>query len=304
MKIRDLFRSQAQTFSFEFFPPKTKEDADELFARARELKPLGPSFISVTYGAGGSTRRNTIDLVCRFQAELGMLGMAHLTCVGHSQAELREVLIELKDRGIENVMCLRGDPPRGQTSFVPAPDGFSHAFELVRLARSLDDFCLGVAGYPEAHPECPDKQLDLEHLRAKVECGADFVTTQLFFDSRDYFDFCERARRIGIRQRIIPGLMPITNYRQIVRFTQMCGATIPPALHERLEPMADDPQAVLEVGVDWAWRQCEQLLAGGAPGIHFYTMNRSLATQRIFERLRESRVKELLPPLTVSSVTS
>ena len=297
MKIRDLFRSQAQTFSFEFFPPKTKEDADELFVRVRELKPLGPSFISVTYGAGGSTRRNTIDLVCRFQAELGMLGMAHLTCVGHSQTELREVLTELKDRGIENVMCLRGDPPRGQTSFVPAPDGFSHAYELVRLARSLNGFCIGVAGYPEAHPECPDKQLDLEHLKAKVDCGADFVTTQLFFDSRDYFDFCERARQIGIQQRIIPGIMPITNYRQIVRFTQMCGAAIPAVLHERLEPVADDPRAVLEIGVDWAGRQCEELLAGGAPGIHFYTMNRSLATQRIFERLRESNVRMLLPPI-------
>ncbi|MBI3800015.1 MAG: methylenetetrahydrofolate reductase [NAD(P)H] [Deltaproteobacteria bacterium] len=304
MKIHELFRSQAQTFSFEFFPPKTPEDAEELFVRAQELQPLRPSFISVTYGAGGSTRRNTIDLVCRFQAELGMLGMAHLTCVGHSQAELRDVLTELKERGIENVMCLRGDPPRGQTFFVPAPDGFSHAAELVRLARSLGDFCLGVAGYPESHPECLDKQLDLAHLKAKVECGADFVTTQLFFDARDYFDFCQRARRIGIQLRIIPGIMPITNYRQIVRFTQMCGATIPPVLHERLEPVADDPQAVLEIGVDWAWRQCEELLAGGAPGIHFYTMNRSLATQRIFERLRESRVKDLLPSLTASPVAS
>ena len=304
MKIRDLFRSQAQTFSFEFFPPQTREDAEELLVRAQELKPLGPSFISVTYGAGGSTRRNTIDLVGRFQAELDLLGMAHLTCVGHSQAELREVLGELQERGIENVMCLRGDPPRGQTSFVPAPDGFAHAAELVRLARSVGDFCLGVAGYPESHPECSNRQLDLEYLKAKVDCGADFVTTQLFFTSRDYFDFCERARRMGIQLRIIPGIMPITNYRQIVRFTQMCGAAIPAALRERLEPVADDPQAVLEIGVDWAWRQCEELLAGGAPGIHFYTMNRSLATQRIFERLRESRVKDMLPPLTASPVAS
>jgi methylenetetrahydrofolate reductase (NADPH) len=304
MKIRDLFRFQAQTFSFEFFPPKTQEDADELFVRVQELKPLGPSFISVTYGAGGSTRRNTIDLVCRLQAELGMLGMAHLTCVGHSQAELQEVLTELKDRGIENVMCLRGDPPRGETSFVPTVDGFSYALELVRLARSISDFCIGVAGYPEAHPECLDKQLDLDHLKAKVDCGADFVTTQLFFDNRDYFDFRERARRIGVPHRIIPGIMPITNYRQMVRFTQMCGATIPTVLHERLEPVADDPHAVLEIGVDWAWRQCEELLAGGAPGIHFYTMNRSLATQRIFERLRESSVKRMLPLLTTASVAS
>jgi methylenetetrahydrofolate reductase (NADPH) len=295
VKIRDLFQAQPQTFSFEFFPPKTAQDVDELCLRARELQALGPSFISVTYGAGGSTRRNTIDLVCRFQAELSLTAMAHVTCVGHSQAELREVLEELQARGIDNVMCLRGDPPRGQSNFVPAPDGFAYAYELVRLARTLGDFCIGVAGYPETHPDTPDKQRDLEHLKAKVECGADFITTQLFFDTRDYFDFCARAQRLGITTRIIPGIMPITNYRQIVRFATMCGARIPTELHQRFEPVAEDPQAVLEIGVDWAWRQCEALLAGGAPGIHFYTLNRSLATQRIFERLQESSVAALLP---------
>jgi methylenetetrahydrofolate reductase (NADPH) len=192
-------------------------------------------------------------------------------------------------------MCLRGDPPKGQTDFVPAPDGFAHAAELVTLARSLNDFCIGVAGYPEPHPECGDKQQDLEHLKTKVDQGADFITTQLFFDNRDYFDFCTRARELGIRKRIIPGIMPITNYRQIVRFAKMCGSSIPEALQKRLEPVADDPQATLEIGVEWAWRQCEELLAGGAPGIHFYTLNRSLATQRIFERLRQSSVRTLLP---------
>src|SRR5581483_6566444 len=171
MKIRDLFALRSPTFSFEFFPPKTTDEGEELFSRVQELKPLGPSFISVTYGAGGSTRRNTIDLVCRFQEELGILGMAHVTCVGHSQHELREVLTELSDRGVENLMCLRGDPPKGQTNFVAAADGFSHAAELVSLARSLGDFCIGVAGYPEPHPECADKQKDLEHLKAKVDTG-------------------------------------------------------------------------------------------------------------------------------------
>jgi len=295
MKIQALFNIQPQTFSFEFFPPKTMQDVDDLWVRAQELQTLKPSFISVTYGAGGSTRRNTIDLVCRFQAELAMVAMAHVTCVGHSQTELREVLEELRARGVENLMCLRGDPPRGQTSFVPAPDGFKYAYELVTLARSVGDFCIGVAGYPEMHPESPDKHRDLEHLQAKVACGADFVTTQLFFDNRDYFDFCARARQIGITARIIPGIMPITNYRQIVRFATMCGATIPTVLQQRLEPVADDPEAVLEIGVDWAWRQCEELLAHGAPGIHFYTLNRSLATQRIFARLQESSVAALLP---------
>jgi len=224
-----------------------------------------------------------------------MVAMAHVTCVGHSQAELREVLEELRDRGVQNLMCLRGDPPRGQTNFVPAPDGFANAYELVTLARSISDFSIGVAGYPEMHPESVDKHRDLEYLRAKVACGADFVTRQLFFDNRDYFDFCERAQRNGITVRLIPGIMPITNYRQIVRFTTMCGATLPAALQQRLEPIADDPQAVLEVGVDWAWRQCEELLANGAPGVHFYTLNRSLATQRIFARLQESSVARLLP---------
>jgi methylenetetrahydrofolate reductase (NADPH) len=295
MKIRELFRAQTQTFSFEFFPPKTTQDVDELWGRAQELKSLGPSFISVTYGAGGSTRRNTIDLVCRFQAELDMVAVAHVTCVGHSQAELREVLEELRQRGVENLMCLRGDPPRGQSNFVPASDGFAYAHQLVTLARAMGDFCIGVAGYPEMHPESVDTHHDLEHLKAKVACGADFVTTQLFFDNRNYFDFCDRAQQLGITARIIPGIMPITNYRQIVRFATMCGATLPPVLQQRLEPVADEPQAVLEIGVDWAWRQCEALLAGGAPGIHFYTLNRSLATQRIFARLRESSVAALLP---------
>jgi methylenetetrahydrofolate reductase (NADPH) len=224
-----------------------------------------------------------------------MVAMAHVTCVGHSQAELREVLEELRDRGINNLMCLRGDPPRGQSTFTPAPDGFGHAHQLVTLARAIGDFSIGVAGYPEGHPESPDKQRDLEHLQAKVACGADFVTTQLFFDNRDYFAFCERAQRRGITVRIIPGIMPITNYRQIVRFTTMCGAQLPTALQQRLEPVADDPQAVLAIGVEWAARQCEDLLAHGAPGIHFYTLNRSLATQRIFSELQASSVAGLLP---------
>jgi methylenetetrahydrofolate reductase (NADPH) len=303
MKVRDLFLSQEQTFSFEFFPPKTTEDIDLLFERARELKPLGPSFISVTYGAGGSTRRNTIDIVCRMQEELDIVSVAHLTCVGHSQDELLDVLRELQDHGVENLMCLRGDPPKGQTTFVPASDGFANAYQLVKLARSRGDFSIGVAGYPEPHPECSDRDLDLQHLKEKVDCGADFVTTQLFFDNKDYFDFCRRARAIGIPLRIIPGIWPITNYKQIQRVAQMCGATLPEELRQRLEPVAEDQQAVFEVGIEWASRQCEELLAGGAPGIHFYTMNRSHATQRIFEHLRESKVKELLPTTVAQSIS-
>ena len=295
MKIRRLFETRDQTFSFEFFPPKNPADVEQLFVRAGELKPLGPSFVSVTYGAGGSTRKNTIDLVGRFQDELGLVGMAHLTCVGHTQAELRAILQEFQARGIENVMCLRGDPPRGQASFEPAPGGFSHANELVSLTRANGDFCIGVAGYPEPHPESESRELDLLRLQYKVDCGADFVVTQLFYDNREYFDFVDRAGRLGIPCRIIPGIMPIVNYRQIVRITRLCGATIPTELSSRLEPVADDPEASLEIGIEWARRQCEELLENGAPGIHFYTLNRSDATKRIFEQLRHSPVKTLLP---------
>ncbi len=295
MKIRHLFETQAQTFSFEFFPPKNPADVEQLFVRARELKPFGPSFISVTYGAGGTTRKNTIDLVCRFQDELGLVGMTHLTCVGHTQVELRTILQELRVRGIENVMCLRGDPPRGQASFEPVWGGFAHANELVSLARASGDFCIGVAGYPEPHPESESRELDLLRLQYKVDCGADFVITQLFYDNRDYFDFVDRAGRLGLPCRIIPGIMPIVNYHQIVRITRLCGAVIPAALVARLEPVADDPQASQEVGIEWAWRQCEELLEQGAPGLHFYTLNRSEATKRIFERLHHGPVQALLP---------
>lgn len=297
MKIRRLFETQTQTFSFEFFPPQSPAEVEQLFARARELRPLGPSFISVTYGAGGSARKNTIDLVSRFQDELGLIGMAHLTCVGHTQAELRDILREFRARGIENVMCLRGDPPRGQASFEPVQGGFAYANELVSLARASGDFCIGVAGYPEPHPESESRELDLLRLQYKVDCGADFVITQLFYDNRDYFDFVDRAGRLGIPCRIIPGVMPIVNYRQIVRITRLCGARIPAELVARLEPVADDLQASLEVGIEWAWQQCEDLLKQGAPGIHFYTLNRSEATKRIFARLRHGPVKTLLPPL-------
>ncbi|MGH7818838.1 MAG: methylenetetrahydrofolate reductase, partial [Candidatus Binatia bacterium] len=210
--IRDRFRSEPRTFSFEFFPPRTPEAVEGLFRTAERLRSLSPSFISVTYGAGGSTRRNTIDLTARFQDELGLTAMAHLTCVGHSRGELVEILAELRSRGVANLMLLRGDPPRGQTAFVPAPDGFSNAWQLVRLARSTGDFCVGAAAYPEGHVECPDRETDLEHLKLKADSGAEFFVTQMFFDNRDYFAFVERAGRIGICQRIIPGIMPALSW--------------------------------------------------------------------------------------------
>jgi len=294
MKIRDKFPAEPRTFSFEFSPPRTADAVTKLMETAERLRSLAPSFVSVTYGAGGSTRRNTIDVVARLQGDLGLTAAAHLTCVGHSRGELADVLDELRDRGIENLMLLRGDPPRDQPSFVPAPDGFANAWELVGLARSRGDFSIGVAGYPEGHQECADKALDLAHLKRKVETGADFVVTQLFFLNEDYFSFVDRARRIGIRCRIIPGVMPALSWPQIQRMARLCGASIPAELASALEGASDDRASSERIGIDWAMAQCEDLLRRGAPGIHLYTLNQSRAAEEIFAHLKTS-VAPLMP---------
>ena len=290
MKIRDKFAREPRTFSFEFFPPRTPEATVRLFETAARLRDLGPSFVSVTYGAGGSTRRNTIEITGRLQEDLGLTAMAHLTCVGHSQQELTEILEEIERRGIENLMLLRGDPPQGEERFVAHAEGFANAAALVHLARARSDASIGVAGYPEGHQECADKELDLRHLREKVAAGADFVVTQLFFDNRDYFAFVERARRIGIDSRIIPGIMPALSWAQIQRMAVRCGAAIPEPLAEALRAAGDDAERAAKVGADWAMRQCEDLLRAGAPGIHFYTLNQSRAVEEIFAHLRRTAV--------------
>jgi methylenetetrahydrofolate reductase (NADPH) len=287
MRIIDCFGRDRPVFSFEFFPPKTDEGVRNLFNTVQELAELRPSFVSVTYGAGGSTRALTVDLVARIKQEIGLEAMAHLTCVGHSADELASILDELQSRGIENVLPLRGDPPRGETEFVRPADGFGYAQELVRFIRPRYDFCLASACYPEGHVEASSKEDDLLHLQQKAASGVDFLITQLFFDPDDYFRFVERARARGVQQPIVPGIMPITNVAQIERFTTMCGATIPAALRKRLDAVRDDDEAVIEAGVDWATRQCRTLLKGGAPGIHFYTLNRSRATRQVFENLQD-----------------
>jgi methylenetetrahydrofolate reductase (NADPH) len=286
MKIRDKFAAEPRTFSFEFSPPRTPEAVSGLFETARRLRDLAPTFVSVTYGAGGSTRRNTIDVVSRLQRELGLTAAAHLTCVGHAEHELAEILEELARGGIENLMLLRGDPPRDQPRFVPAADGFRNAWELVRLARSAGDFSIGVAGYPECHQECTDRALDLRHLKLKVESGADFVVTQLFFRNEDYFRFVRDARAIGVGCRIIPGIMPALSWPQMQRMAKMCGASIPTALAHALEAAGDDRERAEQVGIEWARAQCEELLRGGAPGIHLYTLNQSRAAEAILAHLR------------------
>ena len=286
MLIRDLLNQGTPSFSFEFFPPKTDEAFDTLMETIRELQKLHPTFVSVTYGAGGSTRRRTIDVVAKAKGELGQESMAHLTCVGSTEEELRDVLDELRRQGIENVLPLRGDPPAGTDVFEKTAGGFGYANELVSFIKENYDFCLGVAGYPEGHQEADDFDTDLANLKLKVDAGADFVITQMFFDNRFYFDFVVQARAIGIDVPLIPGIMPILNLGQIQRFTQMCGASIPEKLLERLEAIKEDAEAVRQCGVEHAAQQCRELLEGGVPGIHFYTLNRSTSTRDIFENLK------------------
>ena len=286
MKIRDKFPAEPRTFSFEFSPPRTDDAVSRLFDTATRLRELAPTFVSVTYGAGGSTRRNTIDIVSRLQRELGLTAAAHLTCVGHSRHELADILRELDGRGIENLMLLRGDPPRDQPSFVTAVDGFDNAWQLVRLAREVGDFSIGVAGYPEGHQECGDPTLDLRRLKHKVDAGADFVVTQLFFENDDYFRFVAQARALGIGCRIIPGVMPALSWPQMQRMAKMCGASIPQRFARDLEAAGDDRERSEQVGIEWARAQCEDLLRRGAPGIHLYTLNQSRAAEEIFAHLR------------------
>lgn len=287
MKIKELFDKGKPVFSFEFFPPKDEAGVTALFETVKNLKELRPSFVSVTYGAGGSTRRKTVEITKRIKRELGIEAMSHLTCVGHGRDEISAVLDEIETAGIENIMALRGDPPRGETNFVPHPDGFGHANKLVTFIRSRNPaFCLGVAGYPEVHPEAPSKEADLMNLKRKVDAGGDFVVTQLFFDSRDYFEFVERAQALGIRIPVVPGIMPITDVAQIKRFTQMCGAKIPPALLAELQDVDEKKETVAQIGIRYATAQCESLLKNGAPGIHFYTLNKSTSTRIILSNLK------------------
>ena len=283
MKISSLFGETEPVFSFEFFPPKTPAGEDALLRAVESLRTLEPSYVSVTYGAGGTTRDKTLDIVGRIKREFAIEAMAHLTCVGHSRADIAAILDRLDDGGIENVLALRGDPPRGEERFVRAQDGFAHASELVSFIRSSGhDFCIGGAGYPEGHPECRDLDTDMGHLSTKVDAGLDFVVTQLFYDNADYFSFVERARGTGLTLPIVPGIMPITDAQQIQRIAKMCGAKIPDDLRSKLDS-AGEAEAV---GIDWAYRQCRQLLEGGAPGIHFYTLNKSPATAAILSKLR------------------
>ena len=287
MRIDEFLEStDGPSFSFEFFPPKTEEGERNLRATLTALRELEPNFVSVTYGAGGSTRERTVELTKWIKQDLGMEAMAHLTCVGASVAEVSTVLDDIAEAGIDNVLALRGDPPRGQTEWTPHPEGLHYSTELVDLIRSRYPLAIGAACFPEIHPQAPDLAHDLRFLKEKVDTGASFLITQLFFDNELYFNFVDEARAIGIEVPILPGIMPITDVKQIKTITELCGATIPPALLAALEERAEDRDAVLELGVSYATLQCAELLARGAPGIHFCTLNRSPATRAILSALK------------------
>jgi len=290
MRIDEILADRGEpVFSFEFFPPKDGDGERRLFEALEQLRPLAPSFVSVTWGAGGSTREKTLDIVARIRADHDLEAMAHFTCVGATVEELHGALGQMREAGLENVLALRGDPPQGESAFVPAEGGLATSTELVALVAADYDFCIAAGAYPEVHPESPDHDSDLRHLKEKVDAGARVLITQLFFDSSDYFRFVERARAVHIDVPIVPGIMPITNVAQIRRITAMCGARIPAGLQAELERRADEPAAVADLGVAYATMQCAQLLEGGAPGIHFYTLNRSPATRAILSALRLTR---------------
>jgi len=280
--LREVLASGRRSFSFEFFPPRDDAGERQLWQTIRELEALSPTFVSVTYGAGGSTRDRTLRITENIASDTTLEPVAHLTCVGHSRDELRRIIGDLAACGVRNVLALRGDPPGGPGhTWTRHPDGLDHAVELVELVRQLGDFTVGVAAFPEVHPEAADAEADARVLAAKADAGAVFAVTQLFFEADDYFALVDRARTYGCDIPVLPGIMPITNLAQVARFAQLSGAAVPTWIVERLHAYEDDPVSVRAVGIEIATELCERLLAEGAPGLHYYTLNKSTATRQI-----------------------
>lgn len=294
MRFESILANHRPSISFEFFPPKSDEAAESLYETVTGLEPLGPSFVSVTYGAGGSTRERTRELVLRLRRETSLTTVPHLTCAGSSRVEIEEILATYVDAGIENVLALRGDPPPGAARFEPGPGEFRFAADLVAFIRRRFPFLgIGVAGYPEGHPETTDKLADLDHLKRKVDAGADVVITQLFFDNRDFYDFVERCELAGMRAPVVAGIMPIQSIAGVKRMAALSGARLPAPLLRALRRAGEDAQAVASVGAHWATEQCRDLLDRKVRGLHFYTLNRSAATRRIYESLGVKHSDEL-----------
>ncbi|MBN2371520.1 MAG: methylenetetrahydrofolate reductase [NAD(P)H] [Vicinamibacteria bacterium] len=288
--INHILEHDRPAFSFEFSPPRTPAGAERLYQTIEELAPLGPSYVSVTYGAGGSTRELTHDVVLRMQRDLGLTVVAHLTCVGASRAEIGSILGKYYSSGIRNIMAIRGDPPLGETRFVPPRDGFAYAAELVAfIKREFPDIGIGVAGYPEGHIDTPNRLREIEHLKAKVDAGADYVCTQLFYDNRDYFDFCERCALVGVHVPILAGIMPITSRRTMHRMAELAlGSRYPAGLLHRFM-LAEDDERLERAGIEWATEQVRELVARDIRGVHFYTLNLSKATASIYRALGLAR---------------
>jgi methylenetetrahydrofolate reductase (NADPH) len=285
--VSDLIAAGERSISFEFFPPKDEAGERQLWTALRELEPLQPTFVSVTYGAGGSTRDRTVGITAGIALHTTLTPMAHLTCVGHSREELRSVIGSYADAGVRNLLALRGDPPDGPAArFEAHPQGLHYASELVALTRELGDFCVGVAAFPESHPSAESPDADARVLAAKVRAGAEFAITQLFFRPADYFALVDRVSALGVDIPIIPGIMPITNLAQVTRMAELSGAALPDDVVERVAAYDGDAAAVRSEGIALATEMCDELLAGGAPGLHFYTLNRSRATREIYAGLR------------------
>lgn len=287
MKIIESISAKRPSLSFEFFPPRDEVGFWDLYKTILALKTLEPTYVSVTYGAGGTTQQKTVELVQRIKNDAGIEPVAHLTCVGASRREMASVVDELFNAGVKNILALRGDPPAGETSFTPPEDGFAHAADLVAFLKNRHDFSIAGACHPEKHPEAIDIETDIAYLKQKVDAGCDYLVTQLFFDNADFYRFRERALAAGINVPIVVGIMPILGVKQVKRFTQLCGASIPQSLLSKIEGVEDDPEAVRQVGTIHALRQCEDLIANGVAGLHFYTMNRSTATRTIFQHIKD-----------------
>ena len=286
MKIRDILNAGKRSISFEFFPPKTDQGVESLFKALNRLKAYQPSYASVTYGAGGSTRDNTVDIVIRIKRETGVEAMSHLTCVAQNREDVHDVLCRLDEAGIDNILALRGDPPRGEERYVPEENGFRYASDLIAYIH--ENFGFGIAGacFPEGHLDSVDLKTDMDSLKCKVDAGADFLVTQLFYDNTDFFHFMERVESYGIQAPVLVGVLPILSTPQIRRFAALCGAKIPPHLDDQLEKYAEDDEAVREIGIDHATRQVEELWRNGVAGIHFYTLNRSYSVSKILNSLQ------------------
>jgi len=288
MQIRELLARGRPTFSFEFFPPKTDDAARQLEATIADLRELKPSFVSVTYGAGGSTRAKTLATVDRIQRDHQLPAMAHLTCVNATREQTQAILADARELGVRNILALRGDPPDG-TAFAPTPGGFEYSHQLVQFVRAAGDFSIGVAGFPEGHIACTEgRHVDWDRLRHKIEQGADFVVTQLFFKNSDYFAFRDHLYGAGVTVPIIPGILPVLSASQIKRFVTLCGADLPAVVVSRLEACCDDEE-VIRFGIEYATLQCEELLREGAPGLHFYTLNRARSATEILRNLGLAR---------------